>query len=530
MNLFNARSFGKRTIESAATVIDNAASCIAATTLCILAGAVAHAIPGQPGTLDATWASASPNGAGTVITPIGGGIDTPQAIALQPDGKVIVAGYCYDGTHYGFCALRYRANGTLDTSWGSAGTGIVATPIGVNDSYASAVAAQPDGKVLLAGHCSDGTKYDFCALRYLVNGTLDTSWGSAGTGIVTTSIGSGGNDFANAMTLQPDGKVLLVGRCSNGGNDNFCALRYRSDGTLDPSWNSTGKVVTSLGGNDDQADAMAVQPDGKVLLAGSCDNGIRKNFCALRYLADGTLDTSWNGNGRVVTSIDSNDDRAASIVVQPDGKVLLAGTCDNGANEDFCSLRYHADGTLDTDWGIGGTGKVVTGISIGDDYSKSAVLQPDGKLLLAGFCDGFLGRDFCTVRYNNNGTLDTSWGNVAKVTTSVVSASDQAAAIVLQPDGKVLLAGGCNNGLSDDFCAVRYDGGPFGYKACTLDLDGDNVVRATTDMLIGARVALGMTGAAVVNGITFSANARRDTWPLIRDYLVAQCGMTLQSP
>jgi uncharacterized delta-60 repeat protein len=492
-------------------------------------GAIAHAIPGQPGTLDATWASASPSGAGSVITPIGSGIDTVQAIALQPDGKVVVAGYCFGVTHYGFCALRYRANGTLDTSWGGAGTGKVITPIGANDSLAVAMAAQPDGKTLLAGYCYDGTIYQFCALRYLANGTLDSSWGSAGTGIVTTSLGSASNDFAHAMALQPDGKVLLAGRCSNIGNDNFCALRYRSNGTLDTSWNGTGKVITSITGNDDTVNAMALQSDGKVVLAGECFNSVNnKNFCALRYLVDGTLDTSWNGTGKVITSISSNDDEATTVVIQPDGKVLLAGTCHNGANEDFCSLRYHPDGTLDTDWGIGGSGKVVTAMGVDNDYITSAVLQPDGKLLLAGYCDGFLNRDFCTVRYNNNGTLDTSWGNVAKVITSVVSTTDQAYAVALQPDGKVLLAGSCTNGLSHDFCAIRYDGGPFGYKACTLDLDGDNVVRATTDMLMGTRVALGMTGAAVVNGITFSGNATRDTWPQIRDYLVAQCGMALQ--
>ena len=99
--------------------------------------------------------------------------------------------------------------------------------------------------------------------------------------------------------------------------------------------------------------------------------------------------------------------------------------------------------------------------------------------------------------------------------------------MTLQPDGKVLLAGYCTNGATIGFCVARYDGGPFGYRNCSLDIDGDGSVLATTDSLIHTRIALGITGPAVVNGITFPPTATRNTWPLIRDYLVTQCGMSL---
>ena len=217
---------------------------------------------------------------------------------------------------------------------------------------------------------------------------------------------------------------------------------------------------------------MTLQPDGKVLLAGYCSNGTNNDFCAARYLASGTLDTTWNGTGKVITAIGSDNDRATSMTLQPDGKVLLAGYCWNGANFYFCAARYLANGTLDTTWNSTGTnaGTVITPMYSGNDYATSMTLQPDGKVLLAGIC---------------------------------------------------------YNGTNFDFCAARYDGGPFGYRNCTPDIDGDGSFLATTDALINMRIALGITGPAVIGGITFAPNATRNTWPLIRNYLVTQCGMSL---
>ena len=187
-------------------------------------------------------------------------------------------------------------------------------------------------------------------------------------------------------------------------------------------------------------------------------------------------------------------------------------------------------GTLDATWATSsplGAGKLITPIGSDHDYATAMILQPDGKALLAGYCSNGTNFDFCAARYLANGTLDSTWNGTGKVITPIGSSYDVAAALTLQPDGKVLLAGYCSNGTNADFCAARYDGGPFGYRNCSLDIDGDGSVLATTDSLIHTRIALGITGSAVVNGITFPATATRNTWPLIRDYLVTQCGMSL---
>lgn len=315
------------------------------------------------GSLDTSW-----NGTGKVITPIGSNGDTAKAIALQSDGKVLLAGYCFNGSNFEFCAARYNASGALDTSWNGAGKVITSIDI---DSYATATTVQPDGKVLLAGYCQNGSNVDFCAARYNANGTLDSSWN--GTGKVITPIGSGA-DRANAIAVQSDGKVLLAGYCFNGSNYDFCVARYNANGTLDTSWNGTGKV----------------------LLAGYCINGSNYDFCVARYNAGGVLDTSWNGTGKVVTSIGVAGDLASSIHVQTDDKVLLAGYCSNGSNSDFCAARYNADGSLDTTWN--GTGLVITPVSSGEDNAYAMAAQPDGKILIAGNCSNGLNSDFCVAR------------------------------------------------------------------------------------------------------------------------------------
>ena len=463
----------------------------------------AHGIVGQPGTLDTAW-----NGTGTVVT-VSGDRSDATAMTLQPDGKVLLAGSCLAGTRFIFCAMRYLPNGMLDTTWN--GTGKVFTPISSTGDRAGAMTLQPDGKVLLAGQCDNVMVRDFCSVRYLPNGSLDATWN--GTGKVITTIS--GSDSAYAMSLQPDGKVLLAGSCEIPYRS-FCAVRYLANGTLDTTWNGTGKVITTIGGSD-SAYAMSLQPDGKVLLAGHCEIPYR-SFCAVRYLANGTLDTTWNGTGKAIDNIGSNYDRAYAIALQPDGNVLLAGFCYDGRKTDFCSLRYLPNGTLDLAWG-----RVITPVGGASSVASAIALQPDGKVLMSGSCAG----GFCAVRYLRNGAPDTTWNGTGKVITPISGGSDSSVAMILQPDGKVLLAGQCDNGTNNQFCSARYDGGPFVYQNCSPDLDGDGFFLATKDALIYTRIALGITGPAVIGGITFAPSATRSTWSLIRDYLVTQCGMSL---
>lgn len=503
----------------------------------------AHAIPGSPGTLDAFWATGNVV-PGKVITPVSSGDNSARAMVLQPDGKVVLVGDCrsFTTTLNDFCALRYNADGTPDASFGSGGKVITSMGGTGSTDIAYAVALQADGKLVLAGSCSNASFTAFCALRYSADGTLDLSFNS--TGKVITIMPGGNNSEARGIALQPDGKLVLAGGCNNAPRlRDFCALRYLANGTLDPSFGSGGTVLSEIGGNNEAANAVVLQPDGKLVLAGYCHDarGTGDNsddfdfFCAQRLLPNGAFDPSF-GNPATGGAIffDSftpvRRDVATAIILQPDGKLVLTGKCGDGDNVQFCALRSLANGTPDLSFGVNGKTALITVVRI-TDVSSAVALQPDGKLVLAGTCvlSTRLPQHYtaCAVRYHANGGLDTSFDGDGKVVTQIGGVVDQINAVLLQPDGKLLLAGGCGDGTRTDFCSLRYDGGPFGYQNCKPDIDGDGRMTATIDGLINMRVMLGISGVAVMNGITFPSNATRKTWPLIRDYLVTQCGMSL---
>jgi len=474
----------------------------------------AHAAPGD---LDITFGS----GSGKVMTAIGtGGADVANALALQPDGKLVVSGYCSNSSNYDFCLARYLPSGALDTSFNT--TGKLITSIGVGGGFAGDLARQADGKLVVAGVCSNGANNDFCLARYLANGALDPSFNT--TGKVITAIGPD-YDNASAVALQPDGKIVVAGACFNGSNGDFCLARYLPSGALDTTFNTTGNVIAAIGSDQDAAYALALQPDGKIVVAGACWNGNSNDFCLARYLPSGALDTSFNTTGTAITHIVSGNSVATAVALQPDGKIVAAGHCSNGSNHDFCLARYLASGALDTSFNT--TGKVITAIGLIDDDATALALQPDGKIVAAGSCWNGSSNDFCLARYLPSGALDPSFNGSGKVITAIGSDHDAAFALALQPDGKIVAAGQCYNGGKYELCLARYEGGPFDARNCSMDIDGDNLVLATTDSLIHARIALGLTGNAVIGGITFASHATRTTWPAIRDYLVSQCGMSI---
>ena len=481
---------------------------LAAITLC--ATFATHAAPGY---LDTAFGA----GTGKVITPMGSGFDSAAALALQSDGKIIVFGSC--SSNSAFCVTRHLPNGTLDTSFNSTGKAI--TPIGSHDDSARALALQPDGKIVVAGTCLNGPVYNFCLARYLPNGALDTSFN--GNGKFFSVVGSGGS-FAHALALQPDGKIIVAGYCYNGTAD-FCLARYLSSGAPDTSFGNAGSVITAIGSDADFAEALALQPDGKIVVAGHCRSNINtQDFCVARYLPTGALDASFNTTGTVVTTVGSSDDLVHAIALQPDGKIVVAGTCLVVSGYDFCLARYLLSGALDTSFNA--TGKVTSAIGSDSDDANVLALQPDGKIVVAGVCYNG-SADFCVARYLPSGAPDTSFGNAGSVITAIGPDADHARALTLQPDGKIVAAGHCWNGSNYDFCLARYQGGPFDARICSMDIDGDNQTIATKDGLIATRVMLGLTGSAVIGGITFASHATRTTWPAIRDYLVSQCGMSI---
>jgi uncharacterized delta-60 repeat protein len=349
--------------------------------------------------------------------------------------------------YFAVTSLAHGAtSGDLDPTFG--GTGIVTTDISGPNDRVRALVRRPDGKLVAAGTCLFATD-DFCLSRYNDDGTLDTSFGVDGK--VTTDI-SGFRDEANALVLQPDGKLVAAGRCGVFPNDAFCLARYNDDGSLDTSFGVGGKVTTAISGGSDGANALVVQSDGKLVAAGSCG----ADFCLARYHDDGSLDLAGFGfgTGTVTTTISGAGDTAWALILQPDGKLVAAGRC-QFTTADFCLARYNDDGSLDLASFGAGTGTVTTAISGGTDSAFALVLQSDGRLVAAGNCD-FATSDFCLTRYNPDGTLDATFGAGGKVSTDIDGDFDAAQALVLQPDGKLVAAGICDF-ATPNFCLARYN-------------------------------------------------------------------------
>lgn len=404
----------------------------------------------QAGTLDSSF-----NLNGKVITDISGDDDLAQSIAIQSDGKILLAGFSKVGFYYDLSMVRYNSDGSLDISFNLNGT--VINSIANNDDRVHGIAIQSDGKILLVGDFYSISRQTF-VIRYMPNGSIDSTFGTNGI----TYTPSGTDYFATDIDIQLDGKILVAGYSDSASNFDFSLIRYDINGILDNSFDHDGIVKTPIGMQDDAASDMFIQTDGKILLGGSSYNGSHFDFAAARYTIDGSLDSTFGFNGIVLTAITSSDDKANTILVDNDGNILLGGLAHQsfGNNSrDFALVRYDSDGQLDPSFDFDGI--VTTDYNTNDDGVLSLSLQSDGKIIAGGFTDPFFGgvndtSYYAATRYNSNGSLDSSFGLLGKVTTNVRRKANIACCSAIQPDGKLVLGGWSYHGSDLDFSAARY--------------------------------------------------------------------------
>jgi uncharacterized delta-60 repeat protein len=413
----------------------------------------------RSGSLDTTFGTS-----GMVTTTIGSGNSRALALGIQSNGKIVAAGRSYNsaGSKNDFALVRYNANGTLDTTFGTSHTGIVTTSIGTVNDEAFALVIQPDDSIVVAGSSYNGSsnKYDFALVRYNADGSLDTTFNAGGTkpGTVTTSIGSV-NDYANALRIQPsDNKIVLAGYSFNSSSNkyDFALVRYDANGIPDPDFGAGGIVTTSVGSINDYADDLGIQENGMIVVAGYSNNGSNYDFALVRYNTDGSLDTDFGTGGIVTTPVGSGWDYAHALDIQDNGKIVVAGSSANGDKYDFALVRYNTDGSLDTDFGTGGI--VTTPVGSGFDSAYALRIQSDGKIVAAGYSNNGSNYDFALARYNTDGSLDTTFGTFSTgiVTTPIGNNDDYAFALDIQSDGSIVAAGYSVNGSNVDFALVRY--------------------------------------------------------------------------
>lgn len=326
--------------------------------------------------------------------------------------------------------------GDLDTSFGG---GVLITPGGITDDYVRGLAVQADGRVVAVGHgvFAPATGTDFMLVRHLRDGGLDPSFGNAGK--VSTAFDNGGrSDEAQAVAVQPDGKILVAGASDQGASGyDFALARYNADGTLDASFGHGGRVTTTFGNGDDKAHALLLQPDGKIVVAGGSNQGASGNdFALARYLPSGSLDASFGSGGKVLTAIGAGSKSEVAYALALQTVAGAARIVAAGGEGDFIAAAYRDDGTLDAGFGTGGIVRNVFGSITG--AARGIVVTADHKLVLAGHRD----HDFAAVRLSANGALDASFASGGHGVVAVSSDNwDEATSLVQQADGKLLLGG-----------------------------------------------------------------------------------------
>jgi uncharacterized delta-60 repeat protein len=271
---------------------------------------------------------------------------------------------------------------------------------------------------------------------YADPGDLDTTF--SGDGLQMTDFFSG-TDAANAVAIQADGKIVVAGYATTAASDyDFALARYNANGTLDSNFDGDGRVTTDFQGGDDVVGAVVIQPDGKILVAGAAVTTASGNdFALARYNPDGSPDTSFSGNGRRVTDI-LGEDQALGVALQADGKIVVAGVS-YGSTAEFALARYNPNGALDTTFSIDGI--VTTDFAGENDIAFDVVLQTDGKIVVAGYAGPSGNVDFALARYETDGDLDNTFSFDGKATVDFSSGDDVATDVVVQPDGKIVAAG-----------------------------------------------------------------------------------------
>jgi uncharacterized delta-60 repeat protein len=372
-----------------------------------------------------------------------------DAVAIDHHDRIVVAGYTL--TDQPDIALaRFTPSGRLDPTFGNGGK--VVTDLGAND-YAFDLAIQDDGGIVVVGERQAATTDRMVVQRYRPNGTLDPDFGAGGT--VLTGFGRRFQS-ANAVAIAPAGRILVAGSTSNGITSRSAVARYLTDGGLDRSFGDDGRVTTDVSSSGEQFTDVTVQPDGRIVAAGWAELSLVPAFDAVRYTTDGNLDPSFHDDGDVRVDVSPGADKAFGLALQPDGKIVLVGATAAGGRGDWGLVRLGPHGMLDLTFGVGGT--VITDFGPGYDEADAVAVQTNGKLVVAGRIRSGTKDDIGVMRFKHGGSHDRTFGAGGRVLTDVAGGSDAARDVVISSNGKIVVVGEAAIDRIRRFVIVRYRG------------------------------------------------------------------------
>lgn len=388
---------------------------------------------------------------GKQTTSIGNSVDFAFDVTIQPDGKVLTAGWSLGSTGDNYAVVRYLANGSLDLSFADNGKLVDYKPAGYTDYHA--ITVQADGKSIAAGGANTGNKIQFAVARYNANGFLDSSFAQDGKQSINFGLGT---SLAYDVVVQPDGKIIIGGFAGDDKDFYFALARLNANGSMDVGFGINGKIVlvrSSIGTTIGQFAKIVLQPDGKIVMA--AESVQSNDIILVRCLNNGTLDQSFGSGGKIITDFGSTSDKVFALLQQGDGKLVAIGNYDYYNNSKLAMVRYSKDGVPDASFGTQGI--VITDVSNGRDAAFAAALQADGKIVVTGNVTTNAGNDLLLVRYNTDGSLDNSFAQNGKLIFDMGSTSEVAQAVVVQDDGKIIAAGFTHDGRNNVSAIARFN-------------------------------------------------------------------------
>ncbi len=387
-----------------------------------------------------------------------------KSVVLQPDGKFLAAGnFVFNSGNSNGILARYEPNGSLDRNFNNQAGSVYLNSPSANTREITAVALQPDGKILIVGNFEDSSNAGLFVSRYNSNGSTDSTFGNSGQTVISVFNGGGlGQDIA----VLPDGKIVIAGATANISTQllKFAVFKLNANGSPDTTFGSNGMAATSFSAGNDIALSIGVQADGKIVAsgAGNFDLGSNGQIALARFNANGSIDTSFGASGKVTTEVGAFLDIAADLKLQTDGKIVIGGVnCTDGNCNAGNGLifRYNPNGSLDSTFDSDGKVFTQPPTAGAPTAISSIAIQPDGKIVGGGAVTNTATQsDVLIARYNPNGAPDSTFG-ANGVTTADINGTEQFAySIALQPDGKIVAVGSSAAGTLTDFAVWRFVG------------------------------------------------------------------------
>ncbi len=447
------------------------------------------------------------DGDGKLTADLGGNTaDAGTAVALDTTARLVIAGTSGVGSATDYAAARFSSTGALDTANFHAPDGYVKTGVtGDSADDGTAVAVDANGRTVVAGTTDlAGTDTDIFVLRYTAGGVLDNSFGT--NGVVTTDVQSGAPDSASDVVIDGNGRIVVAGDTAG----QFAVLRYTSGGVLDTSFDGDGKVVTSVGFGG-SAEAVAIDGSNRIVVGGTVATAGGTDFGVARYLPGGALDTAFDTDGKATVDIASSSDVAADLAIDGTGRIVLAGTSTGGGNPVFAVARLTSAGALDS--GFDTDGKQTKSVGGDNDGATSVAIDSTNGLVVAGESFSFAGPtscDFALVRFTAAGAVDNGFDTDGLVTTDIdgQNACDQAQAVAFDQNGKIVAGGNTFANGDEDFALARYNAAT---GAVDTSFGGGNGV-VTTNFAPGtddgaSGLAVAQTGQLVLAGFSETSGA-----------------------